>query len=238
MHMRFREIMSEGRDAPLYHAFNKPVHASMAMKNNCLLATSTQRFWADGRRRKEDWPDYQNSFWMKGVSFTRDIHYAMMWGVIVFQIDQRILTQRTKVIPFNWGYHIKDYSGEYPGIKPQNHKREREEYAVVKKTPDTYMRPEEDGGGFDTNRFQEPEGKIGPLNKMLTGIYLETEYALERYSHDDRMTEAGFGVEDFKAHPLFKGYFKFGRDADGRVLPPSWSPEEGESRRDKWVKKS
>ena len=70
--MKYIEIF-EGRDAPLYHSYRDIAFAILAIKNNEIAATSTQRFWKDGRRLKDDNTDYYSSFWMKGVSTTRDI---------------------------------------------------------------------------------------------------------------------------------------------------------------------
>ena len=95
--MRYHEIIQEGRDAPLYHGYNNPVHASRAFASGKMAATSTQRFWADGRPRLEKIdPDYEDSYWMKGISFTRDIRFAMSWGGVVIAIDQAKLAQRIK----------------------------------------------------------------------------------------------------------------------------------------------
>jgi hypothetical protein len=154
--MRYRELLSEGRDAHLFHGYGEPIHASMALTSGKMAATSTQRFWADGRRRTEDEPEYQESYWMKGVSFTRNIEYAMAWGWVVFEINQAKLVQRTKVIPYSWSFHMKDSS---------DFRKEQEEFAIVKATPDDYKFPSghELEGEFDSNRFRsksDPEGYI------------------------------------------------------------------------------
>ena len=95
--MRFREIINEGRDASLFHGYSKPSFAILALNNNEMAATSSQRFWADGKRRKDNDPEYFKSFWMKGVSATRDIFYAMNWGDIVFELDQSVIARKYKM---------------------------------------------------------------------------------------------------------------------------------------------
>lgn len=201
--MKLIDLICEGRDAPLYHAFSKPKYAALSLKNNELAATSSQRFWADGKRRKDNDPEYNGSFWMKGVSFTRDFAYAKQWGDVVFQIDQTILTQQTKITPFNWGFSIPDNLFG----KGNHQKREREEFAIVKKTPDTYVRSEEDGGGFDANRFNEPEGSIKNLDKMLLGIYVSDDIEVKSW-HEQEANKLGVSIQDIIDHPKFKGFYK------------------------------
>ena len=218
-----------------------------------MAATSTQRFWADGRQRLEKIdPDYENSFWMKGISFTRDIRYAMSWGRLVISIDQAKLAQRIKMLPYNWGYHMS-------GWAPQDtNKREREEFAIVKRTPDDYKFPsdhDERPGEFDFQRFRSEDGQIEgyiPLEPILTGIWLEWEMGSlyepgpqrwdhEKHSHvrdgiveapyyiDRDMIKAGYSIADFIAHPKFKGYFNSGQnrgDTMGFKLWPKTTPRE------------
>lgn len=204
--MRFHEIITEGRDAILWHGYSglqKVRHAEQALAKNEMAATSTQRWWPDGRRRKENDPDYRDSYWMKGVSLSRDPKYAMGWGNVVFALDQRKIAQRYKIIPFNWGYSIP--SGNH-------HKREREEFVAVKRDADTYNRPEEDGGGFDTPRFMADEGyALKPLSAYLLGIYVSVYLA----------TEMPDTVTTFIAHPLFRGYYLSGNNATGQIISPN-----------------
>jgi len=120
--MRHQQLI-EGRDAPLWHGVAH-YHSINQLNQNFIEGTTTQRFWPDGRRLKDNHPDYRDSFWLKGVSLTRDIKYAQGWGDIVYEIDQRALSQRYKIMPFNWGY-----SGH--GIRNQHHKREREEFVIL-----------------------------------------------------------------------------------------------------------
>lgn len=190
--MLLSEILMEGRFAPLYHGFKEVKYAIEALENDRMAVTSTQRFWGDGKRRKHDNPEYDGSYWMKGISATRDIRYAKAWGYVVFELDQEKLAQRYKIIPFNWGYSIPDW--EIP--TPQHHKREREEFIAVKKNKDTYERDDEVGGGFDTNRFVSPEGYISPLSRYLTGIMVSENYWEPKE------------LEIFIKHPLFKGTYR------------------------------
>ena len=191
----------EGRDAPLYRGIRDLKFAVQALQSNTMPGHTTQRWWPDGKRRKENDPEYQGSYWMKGVSFTRDKRYAEQWGAVVFHIDQRVLANNTKLVPFNWGYSIPS---------DNHHKREREEFAVTRKNPDTYRNPPEydgDPGSFDNQRFHAPEGDIKNLDKMLLGIYLDSTYQSENYAGNE-------AVQYLINHPKFRGYYVFKRRGD------------------------
>jgi hypothetical protein len=250
--MRYHEIITEGRDAFLYHGYpgSKLKHASRALATGQMAGTSTQRFWADGRRRTEDEVDYKESYWMKGLSLTRDIAYAMAWGDIVIAINQAKLIQRTKVIPYSWGYHMAG-NGNKNNIQT---KREREEFAVTKRTPDDYHFPpgHEREGEFDHNRFQSNDDQIEgfiPLAPILEGIWMHYEIASlhqpgpqeynpetgtreskgmieKEYYQAPEMAAAGYSIQDFIDHSKFKGYFSGGRRGDppGYKLIPKSTP--------------
>ena len=180
--MLISDLILEGRDAPLYHGIREWNHALQALNNNEIAATSSQRFWKNGQRLKDDHPDYENSFWMKGVSMTRSKRFAFGWASIVFVIDQTILSKNYKIIPFNWGYSIPTEN---------NHKREQEEFVVIKKTFDTYYNNE----NFDYDRFVNPEGSIKNLSSMLKDIYLDSHYKNVSWA------------STFANHPKFSGWF-------------------------------
>lgn len=180
--MRAHDLF-EARSAPIYHGYQDEKYALQALEENRMAATSTQRFWKGGKRLKDNHPDYRGSYWMKGVSFTRDIRFAQEWGSIVFILDQAKIAQKYKFLPFNWGYSIPSQ---------ESIKREREEYVIIKATPDTYERDEEDGGGFDMNRFLSAEGYMSPLSDFLLGIMANKELL----SH-----------EEIAAHPKFIGFY-------------------------------
>lgn len=248
--MRYREIITEGRDALLYHGYGNPKHAAMALTSGKMAATSTQRFWADGRRRTEDEPDYKQSYWMKGVSFTRNMRFAMAWGWVVIAVNQARLTQRTKVIPFSWAYHMANDGHNH------NFRKEGEEFAIVKATPDDYTFPpgHEAEGDFDTNRFTSKDGAEGyiPLTPILEGIWLHadlgTEHAaldkvwnqeqgkhvappgLQKKPHfqNQDMAAEGHSIEQIIAHPKFKGYFVGGKrlEREYKFWPPSTPRED------------
>ena len=189
--MKLTNLFESAR-SPLYHGYNQPDHALEAIKNNEMAATTAQRFWHDGKRRKDNDPEYEKSFWMKGVSLSRDIKFALHWGSIVFVLDQDKLQQNYKIIPFHWGY--SNPSGSH-------HKREREEFVVRKSTWDNYYDSDEDDEEkfFNWNRFKSAEGSIKPLDRYLIGIYVE-DCLRDRPSFKPI-------VDQLTKHPKFIGFY-------------------------------
>jgi len=192
--MKYQEIL-ESSGSVLYHGVKKIKYAASALRNDAIPATSTQRFWKDGKRRKDNDPEYKSSFWMKGVSMTRDRLYAESWGDVVFIIDKTILSYKYKIIPFNWGFSIAP-------PHQNHHKREREEFVVVKSTYDTYMKTddEDDEKFFDMKRFMTPEGSVKPLSIMLKGIVADSYLKTKRNQED---------IEYILNHKKFFGFYDF-----------------------------
>jgi hypothetical protein len=195
--MRLFDIINEGRDAVLWHGYKEAKHALSALRSNAMLGTSTQRWWPDDKHHRDDEGEvYHKSYWMKGISMTRDRLYAQSWGRVVFCLDQRLIAQNYKIIPFSWSktFGISDYT--------PHHKREREEYVILEREPDTYLRDDPDDGTepprFDTKEFMAPAKKrLEPLRKFLIGIWTETPAIFD----EDIIAE-------IEADPLFKGHYK------------------------------
>lgn len=193
------EMLTESAMAPLYHGYNDIANAVMALKNNEMLATTPQRFWAKGARYPDNHPEYRKSFWMKGISTTRDLRYAMGWGNVVFVLDQAKIKMKYKIMPLHWGN------------SPRSHiKREKEEFIIRKDTYDQYIKPLEDGEWVDPNRenidftrFKAPEGSIKPLRSFLKGIYLEQTY--KKYNSEN--------IKMITDHPLFIGFYDVIKDS-------------------------
>jgi len=89
LELSFKEYLEEGRDAPLYHGTSLH-NAVLIMKNNKLLSNS-------------DTP-------LKSISFTRSIKAANHFvfhgkgenTCVIFEVNQRKLTQRYKIEPYNF----------------------------------------------------------------------------------------------------------------------------------------
>lgn len=189
--MRYADLIVEGRDAPLWHAYGKPWHAVRALKTNEMLGTTTQRWWPDDRHYYDDEGDvYKNSYWMKGISMTRDPEFAKRWGVVLFCLDQNRIAQRYKIIPLAWNKTIRG----------AHHKKEREEFVVLEREPETYRRydPDHDEERFDQDAFGAPAKKtLKPLDQFLLGIWLN-EMIRGWYEDDEAF---------LTKHPKFRGWY-------------------------------
>lgn len=186
--MRYSEIILERELSNiLYHGYKDLNYAIHAFTENKMVGGSVQRFWADGKRRKDDDPTYETSYWMKGVSFTRDIYYAKTWGSVVIAVDKSKISQRYKIIPYNWGFSIP--SGNFA-------KREREEFVVTKMTFDRYQQPD-DETRMDIKRFMKPEGEISPLSSFLLGVWVIDDFRNKK------------NLQIIFDNPKFKGFYSF-----------------------------
>lgn len=198
-------LISDLRGSPvLFHGYKELKYFCQAMNENRMAGSSVQRYWDDGKRRKDDDPEYRGSKWMKGLSLTRDIRYAMGWGRVVIALDADALRKRHRIIPYNWGYSI-----------PNNpvHKREREEFLVTH-MGGTYTQ-EEDPTRMDTKTFMQPEGEVKNLSSILKGIWVEdcvvVDDPTDRYTMTDyyqrMLSEGGYPLEKILSHPAFRGYY-------------------------------
>lgn len=94
----FKQFLSEARMAPLYHSTS--IDGLQGMIHDGIM----KRGWPD-----DDHPHSKDG---KIISMTRDFYFATKWKSIVLQFDQRKLTQRYKVVPFNYF--------PYEGARKQN----------------------------------------------------------------------------------------------------------------------
>jgi hypothetical protein len=107
----FKQYLEEGRDAPLYHATNSN-HIELILKDNMLKGEIYDPGVKGNKRFKRK---------AKGVSLTRNFKYAKYWvsGVtsFIFELDQRKLSQRYKIVPFNF------FQNEMPGPREKELKQ-------------------------------------------------------------------------------------------------------------------
>lgn len=155
--------------SPLYHAIKSP-NAIKALQDDKLGGYSIQRAWENGKRYKDDQPEYEDSFFMRGISTSRDIEYCSKWNDVIFVFDTNKLKTKYKVIPYNWGYNIG--RGYNQGARV---KREREEFIIT-----GYSHPK-DNEDEDNNRsfmdmIKSPEGYIEPLSKYLLGFFISERF--------------------------------------------------------------
>lgn len=206
----------------LYHAMDFD-QARQALENNKLEGYTHQRYWKDGIRRKDDDPNYEDSYTMKGVCLTREFKFALGWGRIILILDKERIKNNNKLIPYSWNYSI---GGTY---KP-HHKKEKEEFLKLAEIPhngakkynpefqneyEYFLKNKEkmiqeydddleslekyyktEAEKYDPTVFNEPSGSIN-LNKILKGIVIKSS---------DHLYEKDY--EFFTNHPLFLGFYE------------------------------
>ena len=167
--MHFKQYLEEGRDAPLYHATTLGLGANIIASN--LIEASN---------------GYGNS--KETVSLTRSLKTAILFitssetpkNTVIFELDQRKLAQRHKIMPYNYWYD--NYKGVGNARKP-------------------------DKGTFRSkmNEYEERVvGDIKNINRYITKIYLSDR--LPPREVDNYLT---FENNKLFQHPLlfYKGEF-------------------------------
>lgn len=182
--------LEEQSRANLYHGLEFK-YAIAALEKNKLDAYTFQRFWPDGKRRKDDDPEYQNSYYYRGLSLTRDSKYASGWNNVIFEFNQDALKTKYKIIPYNWGYSIG--GGYQQGSRV---KKEREEFLIVS-TIDHELSNDQ-----LVKILQSPGGSVEPLNKFLDGVYISKRTYDIYTRNDNKIYEP---IEKIKSNPLYKG---------------------------------
>lgn len=212
--MKISQLLEATRAGNVVYHGMKANFALQALRADKLEGRTIQRYWPDGKRMKDNQPGYDESFWLKGFSTTRDIKYAQTWGEVVLELDKNKIAQRFKIIPFNWGYSIP---------ADNHHKKEREEFIVTGKLPYTQKQMQdvesEYGRKYDNDEhwLNKAVGKpIAPLHQYITAIYAD-----ESLKNDPRQADL---VKSLEAHPKFKGYYKTYR-SDGWVDVKPKKPE-------------
>lgn len=183
-------LTTEQSRANLYHSL-KTEYALQAFQKNKLDAYTFQRFWPDGKRRKDDDPEYKNSYYYRGLSLTRDPKYAANWSDIIFEFNQDALKTKYKIIPYNWGYSIGGGYEQGPRVK-----REREEFLIVSTInhPLTNVQL--------ANTLKTPGGAVEPLDRYLEGVYINKKTYDVHTSNGSVVYEP---FEKIESNPLYKG---------------------------------
>lgn len=113
---------------PIYHGIDYE-HIGKIFSTQELEPRNTQRYWSDGLIRKENWDNYNDSYWSFGWALTRSASVALEFGALVMVFDRNKLANNFKLIPSAWNYHFND---EYE--RKINHKKEKEEFMLSKKS--------------------------------------------------------------------------------------------------------
>lgn len=197
---------------PLYHGVKLDI-AIKLLETNEMQGSTIQRYWEDGKVRKDDDPDYETSKWMKGWSMTRSFNFALFWSGIVFEFEKEDLSKEFEIRPISWNYTIgKGYVADY--------KKEFEEFIIAKRTGkssadyeriaeefyEEYYEKYDKGEPVEEPNFngwvdllKRPEGKkIKDLNNKLKAIYL-SDHIVNIYGKDNK------NIQKLISHEKFKG---------------------------------
>jgi hypothetical protein len=145
------KISSVGSNV-LYHAV-KIEYIKGIIERGSILGYTSHRFWDDGKRHKETDSEYNDSFWMKGISMTRDLHYALSWASVVMVFNKDVMTKSEKIENYSWNYHFKDEA---------HSKKEREEFVVLSKKKKKFLNEDSPDWMEEYLSVQEPSGSTDP----------------------------------------------------------------------------
>lgn len=193
----------------VFHA-TKLQYILEALSEGKIHGRTGQRYWEDGKRRKDNDPEYNDSYWMKGISTTRSLEYASNWADVVLVLDLEKIKNTKEVVPYAWNY-LMSYNA--------HNKKETEEFVVLSKQKRKYIKLEDPefkkeydeamGSGDEeiikiyqdlaTKPYQskDPEGFID-LNKCLKGIFLVGD-VVDIFGVDNNI------ISELLKHPQFLG---------------------------------
>lgn len=118
----------KGKKNYLFHGVEVN-RAKDILNRGSILGYTTQRYWKDGKRFKDNHPEYENSFWMKGISMSRDLEYSLSWAGVLLIFDKNLIKQKHEVSPYSWNYQLDN---------PSAAKKEREDFVVLSKKNKSY----------------------------------------------------------------------------------------------------
>lgn len=78
----YRQIINEktkSNNNYVFHALKKE-NATSSLSEGKIQGYTSQRVWPDGNRRKENDDGYEDSYFIKGLSTTRELDFALRWG--------------------------------------------------------------------------------------------------------------------------------------------------------------
>jgi hypothetical protein len=155
-------LITEGRDAPLYHGASFFGAISIIKANEIEASTSQDRSVYTVSNR----PSGDHEQPVHGVSLTRNKRTAFDFGWVVFEIDQRKLAQTNRMLPLDY------WSADDPRSKKP-----------TKRGPNQHPL----GDRYESEEFCV--GPIKPLNRYLKAIYMTTrgQSALEHQFSPDQI---------------------------------------------------
>lgn len=213
--LKIKKALDFSNQEYLFHG-TKLEYVKETLERGSILGYTGQRYWPDGKRRKEKDPDYEDSFWMKGISMTRDINYAISWGSVTLIFDRKEILKKHEIQSYAWNYlfnHSTDNKKEAEDFVVLNKtgkrfkKNERDEflkeYDEAMKYPDdeegieikNYYKKEYDK--FDLHAFKEPHGEF-VFKDALKGFIIKGS-TLDIFGLENET------IQFLINHPLFLG---------------------------------
>lgn len=119
------KFLQEGKNL-VWHGMYKEKFDKLVENDFNMQAYTTQRYWEDGKLRKDNAPDYNTSFWYHGWSISRSKAVSAAFGEILWAMDLNEIKKEFKTIPISWNFTIRN-------LKNQDHKREQEEFVIAHK---------------------------------------------------------------------------------------------------------
>lgn len=196
----------------IWHSIKKE-HLNCIFNNNYLEARTTQRYWPNGIvYRDNDREKYENSYFIKGWSMTRDRNYAFLWSCVTLLFDWDLIKRDFKIKTMSWNYRSQHCNINYD--------KEREEFVIsnflnqtIEEIKKEYFNIidnlydekgvkavklwQQENGSDYIDYWQRKGNKIINFEKYLLGIFISKE-SYEIYK--------GKGFELALNHPLFKGF--------------------------------
>lgn len=184
---------------------------------NALEARTTQRYWKNGQTFFDDERiEYENSFFLKGISTTRNKHYAMAWGDVVFLLDNEKIKQDFEVKPFAWNSTIRSAF---------DFKKETEEFVISDRMNQTMDQIKEEyydiiDSFYDNNdmsglkHFEKnvcsDQGVIGYWKRKGSRSLAFSKYVKGFFICDQKPIDCDINKNDYQElfkHPLFLGIY-------------------------------
>ena len=120
-----KEFFEQGKEL-VWHGMRLDRFKKLEENGGAMQAYTTQRYWKDGKLRKDNEPDYNDSYWYHGWSLSRSKKVSSHFGEILYAIDLNEVKKEFKVIPISWNFTIGR-------AKNLNHKKEQEEFVIAHK---------------------------------------------------------------------------------------------------------
>lgn len=171
-----RKIIELNKQNVLWHGVGL-FYLEDILTRGTLLPLTSQNFWSDGKRLKENHSDYHKSGRKYGWSMTRDFNVAKNFGGAVFVFAKDKIADHFKIEPFSWNYFFERLNVDF--------KKEKEEFVSS-------------GGWINSRCFYEKkssviEEKIDELSDLFySGKITKEEYKIKEAKLENEFDENNY----------------------------------------------